>query len=264
MRASDRAYETLRQEILDGALPPGTLLGEVEQAERLGLSRTPLREALSRLIADGLADQTRGRGTVVSSISAADVDLLFELRLPLEVQSARLAAERGDPRRFTALADRFSAAEKTLRERGLGRHHTQDQDRDRDRDRQDEHYYELTAELDEALSEAVANPYLSHSLRSMRAHLVRARRLAQHQPERLAASAREHREVCTAIASGDAETAGAAMLIHLRRSLAHITAQHEPPQRGASQHETSQQETSQHDLRQQPLNLTPNREEPAA
>lgn len=263
MRASDRAYETLRQEILDGALPPGTLLGEVEQAERLGLSRTPLREALSRLIADGLADQTRGRGTVVSSISAADVDLLFELRLPLEVQSARLAAERGDPRRFTALADRFSAAEKTLRERGLGRHHTQD------RDREDEHYYELTAELDEALSEAVANPYLSHSLRSMRAHLVRARRLAQHQPERLAASAREHREVCTAIASGDAETAGAAMLIHLRRSLAHITAQHEPPQHGASQHETaqqetSQQETSQHDLRQQPLNLTPNREEPAA
>ncbi|MGJ9374340.1 GntR family transcriptional regulator [Nesterenkonia sp. CF4.4] len=230
MRASDRAYDTLRQEILDGALTPGTLLGEVEQAERLGLSRTPLREALSRLIADGLADQTRGRGTVVSSISAADVDLLFELRLPLEVQSARLAAQRGDPARFTALAQRFTAAEETLH---AGSHA-----------REDEHYYRLTEELDEAVAEAVANPYLSHSLRSMRAHLVRARRLAQHEPERLASSAREHREVCTAIASGDPETAGAAMLIHLRRSLAYITAQHELPQQDRS--------------------LTPNREESPA
>ncbi|MCH8561086.1 GntR family transcriptional regulator [Nesterenkonia sp. LB17] len=241
MRASDRAYDTLRQEILDGVLTPGTLLGEVDQAERLGLSRTPLREALSRLIADGLADQTKGRGTLVSSISAADVDLLFELRLPLEVQSARLAAERGDPRRFSALAERFSAAEKILRSRERQRDHTQDHAEE------DEHYYALTEELDEAVSDAVANPYLSHSLRSMRAHLVRARRLAQHEPERLAASAREHREVCTAIASGDAETAGAAMLIHLRRSLAYITAQHETAQ-SAQQHRS----------------LTPNREEPPA
>lgn len=217
MRASDRAYTTLRQEILDGELTPGTLLGEVDQAERLGLSRTPLREALSRLIADGLADQAKGRGTVVSSISTTDVDLLFELRLPLEVQSARLAAERGDPARFTALAERFAAAEKDLRARP----------RDRDHTEEDKLYYELTEELDEAVSEAVDNPYLSHTLRSMRAHLVRARRLAQHEPERLAASAREHLEVCAAIASGDAETAGAAMLIHLRRSLAYITAQHE-------------------------------------
>lgn len=241
MRASDRAYDTLRQEILDGVLTPGTLLGEVEQAERLGLSRTPLREALSRLIADGLAGQTRGRGTVVSSISAADVDLLFELRLPLEVQSARLAAERGDPARFTALADRFTAAERTLRAR----------QRERDPAQADEHYYALTEELDEAVSEAVANPYLSLALRSMRAHLVRARRLSQHAPERLAASAREHREVCTAIASGDPDTAGAAMLIHLRRSLAYITAQHETTQPETIQHPstppgTAQPATAQH------------------
>ncbi|GAA1135361.1 GntR family transcriptional regulator [Nesterenkonia lutea] len=225
MRASDRAYATLRQEILDGELEPGSLLGEVEQAERLSLSRTPLREALSRLIADGLAVQAAGRGTVVSSISAEDVDLLFELRLPLEVQSARLAAERGDPQRFATLADRFAAAESTLQV-------SADSPADASAGSpaaapDDTQYYDLTAELDEALSKAAANPYLSHALRSMRAHLVRARRLAQHEPARLQASAREHREVCLAIASGDPETAGAAMLIHLRRSHAYITAQHE-------------------------------------
>lgn len=236
MRASDRAYEVLRGEILQGELAPETLLGEVEQAERLGLSRTPLREALSRLIADGLAVQTRGRGTVVSSISTEDIDLLFELRLPLEVQSARLAAERGDPEEFRSLAERFAAAEVAM-ESAARNGDTESQD---DTGLQDDTacddaaYYELTAELDEALSVAVANPYLSHALRGMRAHLVRARRLARHEPARLIASAREHREVCAAIAAGDAETAGAAMLIHLRRSLAYITAQHRSPEHSAA------------------------------
>ena len=69
MRASDRAYATLREEIVDGLLAPGTVLGEVEQSARLGLSRTPLREALSRLVSDGLAAPSRGRGLLVTAVS---------------------------------------------------------------------------------------------------------------------------------------------------------------------------------------------------
>ena len=49
VRASDRAYRALREDIVAGRLVPGTVLGEVEQSQRLGISRTPLREALSRL-----------------------------------------------------------------------------------------------------------------------------------------------------------------------------------------------------------------------
>ncbi|GAA1187230.1 GntR family transcriptional regulator [Nesterenkonia xinjiangensis] len=212
MRASDRAYQRLRNEILEGTLAAGTLLGEVEQAERLGVSRTPLREALSRLTADGLADQTQGRGTVVSSVSLDDVDLLFELRLPLEVQAARLAAQRGDAERFTALAERFSQVEEALAAPdGAGR------------EDQEARCYDLAEELDEAIAEAVDNSYLTGTLRGLRVHLVRVRRLARDEPARLVESAREHRTVCTAIASADGETAAAAMLIHLRRSLAYIT-----------------------------------------
>ncbi|GAA3075131.1 MULTISPECIES: GntR family transcriptional regulator [Actinomycetes] len=212
MRASDRAYRRLREEILDGALAPGTVLGEVEQSERLGVSRTPVREALSRLTADGLADQAQGRGTVVSSVSLGDVDLLFELRLPLEMQAARLAAQRGDPERFTALARRFAQAEDALSSAA-----------DAVPEDQEARYYDLAEELDDAVAQAVDNPYLTGMLRSLRVHLVRVRRLARDEPARLAESAREHRSVCTAIASGDPDTAGAAMLIHLRRSLAYIT-----------------------------------------
>ena len=85
MRASDRAYATLLDEIQSGDLRPGTVLGEVEQSSRLGVSRTPLREALSRLTADGLVAQASPRVTVVTDIDAGDIRALFELRRALEV-----------------------------------------------------------------------------------------------------------------------------------------------------------------------------------
>lgn len=231
MRASDRAYQRLRQEILEGSLAAGVVLGEVEQAERLGLSRTPLREALSRLAADGLADQSQGRGTVVSSISVDDVGLLFELRLPLEVQAARLAAERGLSRRFEDLADCFAQAEEAMDDAAADTepHNTELHNTEphgagvHDPGLAAAQYYELTEALDEAIAEAVANQYLANALRGLRGHLMRVRRLARDESGRLAASAREHRAVCEAIASADPETAGAAMLIHLRRSLAYIS-----------------------------------------
>ena len=97
MRASERAYQALRAEILDWSLPPGAGLGEVEQAERLGISRTPLREALSRLVADGLAEQAPGRGIVVADLSLEQADQLFDLRIALESLLARRAAQRATP-----------------------------------------------------------------------------------------------------------------------------------------------------------------------
>src|SRR5699024_10836599 len=94
MRASDRAYTTLSEEIVEGTLEPGTVLGEVEQSARLGISRTPLREALSRLTANGLAAPSRGRGLVVTAVSLDEAPHLFDLRIALETLAARRAAER--------------------------------------------------------------------------------------------------------------------------------------------------------------------------
>src|SRR5690606_6315813 len=111
VRASDRAYRTLLGEIQGGALPPGTVLGEVEQAARLGVSRTPLREALGRLAADGLVAQQSPRVTVVTAIDADDIRELFEVRRALEEAAARLAAERGDAEAFATLAREFAEAD---------------------------------------------------------------------------------------------------------------------------------------------------------
>jgi DNA-binding GntR family transcriptional regulator len=215
MRASDRAYATLLDEIQRGALAPGTVLGEVEQAGRLGVSRTPLREALARLVADGLVVQQSPRVTVVTPIDIDDIRALFEVRRALEETAARLAALRGDPAVFADLARRFA-------------------DADLDGDAAREEYYDLIARFDAALDAAHGNDYLTSALRTVRTHLVRVRRLAREHGGRLAASVSEHREIAAAIAAGDPDLAAHATHLHLHRALAHILAADPRPHQGAA------------------------------
>ncbi|MFT4135619.1 GntR family transcriptional regulator [Microbacterium sp.] len=211
MRASDRAYATLLDEIQSGTLPAGAVLGEVEQASRLGVSRTPLREALGRLAADGLVTQQSPRVTVVTGIDRDDIRALFEVRRALEEAAARLAAVRADAATFAALAAEFAATESTAASAAeLAGEDALDA------------YYALIARFDAALDASVSNDYLTASLRSVRTHLVRVRRLARDNPARLAASVAEHRLIASAIAAADADLAAHATHVHLHNALASI------------------------------------------
>lgn len=204
-RASDRAYTTLLEEIQSGRLSPGTVLGEVEQAARLGVSRTPLREALQQLSADGLVAQQSPRVTVVTGIDAADIRALFEIRRALEGSAAQLAAERGDAELFRAIAEEFALARKSL-DAATGR----------------DDYYALIARFDRAVDAAVSNDYISAALRTVRTHLVRVRRMARDKPARLAASASEHLLIAEALAARDGELAAHATHVHLHNALSSI------------------------------------------
>lgn len=208
MRASDKAYRHLLAEIVDGTLAPGTVLAEVEQSTRLGVSRTPLREALSRLSADGLVVAQPGRGVIVTEISFEDITELYEVREGLEEQAARLAAQRRDPQIFIKLAQQFIAAPGLIEsgEQGI------------------KLYYELNSKFDDAVDEAVGNTYLVTALRSVRMHLSRIRRMARHNPERLRDSAKETLLILEAIIDGDAALAAHATHVHLHNSLTNIKA----------------------------------------
>ncbi|NJC22028.1 DNA-binding GntR family transcriptional regulator [Arthrobacter pigmenti] len=208
VRASDRAYETLRSDIIEWRLSPGTVLGELEQSARLGVSRTPLREALSRLTAEGLTAAHRGRGVVVSDISLEKISELFAVRISLDCTAATLAAERSDQDIFNTLTIRFETAS-TLISSSSGEQHE---------------YYRLVAELDSAIDAAAANPYLLQAQKQLRTHLSRVRRLARDDAARLLASAAEHAQIARSIAQGNADLASASTKVHLHNSLQYLLA----------------------------------------
>ena len=100
---SERVYEQMRTDILRCILPPGEQLTEAELAERYELGKAPVRTALTRLRHDGLVQSTPRRGWVVTPITLRDARELFQIRLILEPQVARLAAGRIDEERLRRL-----------------------------------------------------------------------------------------------------------------------------------------------------------------
>ena len=93
-KASEKVVDQMRDRILQGEYAPGERLGEVELAEKLGVSRTPVREALRRLSAEGLVDITTNKGARVVEYPAHDLDHIFLIRARVEGLSARTAAHR--------------------------------------------------------------------------------------------------------------------------------------------------------------------------
>ena len=110
---SDEAYYRIRDLIVSLELAPGSIVSERELMERLGLGRTPVREALRTLAQERLVDVYPRRGIFVSSVNARDLASLSEVRATLETQAAALAAERATPderSEFAEIAESMLAA----------------------------------------------------------------------------------------------------------------------------------------------------------
>jgi DNA-binding GntR family transcriptional regulator len=93
---SDQAYEVMRERILNGAMPGGSPVRQDSVADELGVSKIPLREALTRLEQDGLVVSFPNRGFIVRSMSAEEAEEVFELRLKLEPDAAARACLKVD------------------------------------------------------------------------------------------------------------------------------------------------------------------------
>jgi GntR family transcriptional regulator, rspAB operon transcriptional repressor len=205
MRSSEIAYERLREDIIHWRLQPGAALGEVELAERLGVSRTPVREALLRLTAEGLVSTDGGRTATVSAVSADNIRDLYELREALETQAARLAARRRDASVFEALR------KKILDEIAVAD----------DPDRAEEPVV-ASSQLFAAIREAAGSVYLANALLDLRGALERVWRYGHRSPWRRSASAAEQLLIVEAIIDQDVTLAAQAMAVHLHNSLAYL------------------------------------------
>jgi DNA-binding GntR family transcriptional regulator len=107
-RTSEGAARVLRESILSGLLKPGQPLRERVLAEELGISRTPIREALFILQGEGLVDLTPNRGATVKAITARDIEQIYSLRAVLEAHAARVAAENRSEHHLEQLEDAYA------------------------------------------------------------------------------------------------------------------------------------------------------------
>jgi len=209
---SQLAEQQLRQAIADGTWPAGARLPtETELAARFGMSRSTLREAVSRLRADGLVDSRPGRGAVVRGAPSlalrlpqagadASVGHLFELRRLLEVEAAVLAAERRDAEALQALEQ----AHETMAQAAAGGLHAPQAD----------------LAFHRAVAAASANPMLLTLLDFVGQHLERLIARAWENSARVAGGAhaaqREHEAVLAAIRDRDPGAARQAAARHLQ------------------------------------------------
>jgi DNA-binding GntR family transcriptional regulator len=122
---ADHAYYVLRERIAHGDLPPGEPINQEELAAGIGISVTPLREAIRRLAAEGFVVLAAHRDARVAPLSAAEARSLSEMRIPLESLAAGLAAERIDPLQretLRALAEQLEPLGERASEQALDVH----------------------------------------------------------------------------------------------------------------------------------------------
>lgn len=209
---ADVVHRQLKAEIESGTLPPGTPLTESALVERTGASRTPVREALRRLAAEGLADLVPRQGARVSRVSLRSVRDLFDFRALLEPQAMRQAAEAvpGDPElhgTLTRLRRQFSG----IQRRGPS-------------PARSAAFYELADRFDWTVIEATRNGHLRRTVAELRPHTARLRNLSHGDPDRIEVSLVEHLRMCDALLGGDGDEAAAACTEHLLQSVRTIFA----------------------------------------
>lgn len=186
--------EHLLDLIDNGELTPGSRLTETDLAQRLGISRTPVREALHRLHAMGLAEHGPQRGLIVAHLSYDQIRQLFAVREGLEGMATRLAAEHATRAEVNVLRELVEA------------------------DRKYTDPFELQARnklLHRQIVQASHNQFMIEALNNLRIHMSLLPGSTYSRPERIVSAQRDHEEIIEAIAQGDGERAERAARTHI-------------------------------------------------
>jgi DNA-binding GntR family transcriptional regulator len=195
---SQRVYDHLRSEILEGSLEPGVELAEVALSEHLGVSRGPVREAISRLAAEGLVTVRPRRGAVVRELSKGEFLELYEVREALEMQAVLLAVPRLRPDDFAALQDLHDAMNEYAVHGDV------------------EPFFEANVEFHKRLIDASGNTVLQEFYRQLQGQLGRYRLRSLTLRGNMQRSVAEHAAILRAAKRGEAERAARLMGDHIR------------------------------------------------
>ncbi len=202
---AEKLKQKLEQEILMFNLKPGERLDETKLAERYGTSRTPVREALRQLAAEGFVSIRTHRGAVVAGLSIAELVDMFEMMAVYEGVCARLATTRASPEELAQIADAHECC----------RLASEADDYDG--------YCLANARFHDAVYRASHNSHLIKQAVCTRNRLGTYRRFQHRRNHRLQDSYREHDAVVCAIRKGDADEADRQMRDHIAVQSTHIT-----------------------------------------
>jgi DNA-binding GntR family transcriptional regulator len=193
-----QAHLELRRRILEGELQPQAPLSEYQLAAQLGLSRTPVREALKRLEHEGLVRFVHNRGAFVAGLSVRDIVEIYQVREPLEALAARIAAEEMPSASVEGLERELDSAEKLAA-----------QGRTKEACESDVH-------LHKEIIRCTNNTRLVTFLATLDDQVHRVRVLSSKVPGRLNATLSEHRKILDHIKRRDGPGAHQAMVQHIR------------------------------------------------
>jgi DNA-binding GntR family transcriptional regulator len=198
--AAERAYLELRQRILDGRLPAGHRLKEIELARELGISRTPVRDALSRLSVEGLLDFRPNSGATVAVWSEVHIDQMFRIRAMLEPFAAEIAASQISDAEVSELGNLCAIMEEAAR-----RESSEDLMK----------LAAANARFHRIIIDAARSDHLAKLISLAVDAPLTLRIFSRYSPEEIERSMRHHRELVDALAHRDPLWASSAMRTHI-------------------------------------------------
>lgn len=183
-------FENIREAIINGYLKPGERLMEIQLAEELGVSRTPVREAIRKLELEGFVVMIPRKGAYVTDISIKDIADVFELRWALEALAAELAAERASEEEIEQMERHLLELAKVVEEQDVKK------------------IVEIDTKFHETIYTASRNKRLGQILSLLGELIQRYRTLTLSKSERIKVTMEEHRAIVEALAARDPQRAG--------------------------------------------------------
>ena len=193
----EQVAHRLRQMLVEGRIAPGAKLNERTLCELLSVSRTPLREAIKMLAAEGLVELLPNRGAIAVALTEADVLDTFEVMAGLEAQSGELAARRITGTELTEIKALHFEMMAAYTRRDLSG------------------YYRLNAQIHQAINTAARNPVLSATYNRVNARLQALRFRSNQDGDKWTAAVREHEQMVAALEARDPQAMRTVLLAHL-------------------------------------------------
>ncbi len=194
---SERIRNALTDEIASGRLPAGAALDEQDLADRFGASRTPVREALRQLAANGLVEMRPRRGVIVTRLTPGRIMDMFETTAEIEAMCVRLATYRITPLERSQLLELHESSRALVENRDI------------------DGYDAFNSRFHTAIYFATHNGFMAEQALAIRARLKAFRRTQLRQSDRIVRSREEHEGIMTAIAQGDGDEAARRMRAHM-------------------------------------------------